>query len=93
MAFVDRPWDGSASRWPDAESYAKSCLIVIRKPGQPLTKEDCKLPVKEPNGDYNKNAIRNAAARLSGTDAPADLKKKAAERLNALKKQAGIGQD
>jgi hypothetical protein len=93
MAVTNKPWDGSPSRWPDAESYAKACLIVERRPGQTLTKEDCHLPVYEPNGDLNANAVRNALARIGQVEAPATLKAAAMRKLMALRKQAGIGQD
>jgi hypothetical protein len=90
MAFVDRPWDGSEGRF-SIEQWRSSCLIDTGK-GDPDTKERYKLPVKEPNGDYNKGAIRNARARLNQVDAPASEKAKAQKRLDALAKQAGIGQ-
>lgn len=88
MAVVDKPWDGSASRWPDAKSYADSCLIVRKHEGE-LTKDDCALPIKEPNGDINKNALGAAAAALAGARnklkdvSPADKKKAARALLRA----------
>ena len=90
MAFVDTPWDGSEGRFT-IEQWRRSCLIDTGQ-GDPDTKGRYKLPVKEPNGDYNKNAIRNARARISQVDAPASEKKRAQTRLDALAKQAGIGQ-
>ena len=90
MAFVDRPWDGSEGRFT-IEQWKSSCLIDTGE-GDPGTKGRYKLPVKEPNGDYNKAAIRNARSRIGQVDAPADAKKRAQARLDALAKQAGIGQ-
>ena len=90
-AFTDRPWDGGAGRFT-IEQWRRSTLIDTGK-GDPDTKERYKLPVQEPDGTYNKNAIRNALARIGQTDAPADEKRAALNRLQALKKQAGIGQE
>jgi len=86
MAVTNKPWDGSASRWPDTESYCKSCLIDLNEPGTDKTQENCKLPIYEPNGDLNANALPAAAGALSGARnalkgvSPAD-KKKAAKAL------------
>lgn len=91
MAFVDKAWDGGEGRFT-LEQWKASCLIDTGT-GDPNTKGRYKLPVKEPNGDYNKAAIRNALARINQVDAPAAAKQRAMSRLNALKKQAGIGQD
>ena len=90
MAFVDTPWDGSEGRFT-IEQWKSSCLIDTGE-GDPGTKQRYKLPVKEPNGDYNKAAIRNARARISQVEASPASKKKAQARLDALAKQASIGQ-
>ena len=87
--FTSKPWDGSAARWPDAASYADSCLINLNTgPRSQWTKGNCKLPVQEPNGDYNINAIHSAASVLAGgqggVDAPPAAKKAAAKRLVTL---------
>ena len=86
MAITDRPWDGSASRWPDTASYCSSCLIDTNPSGEDKTQDNCKLPIKEPGGDINKNALGAAAGALAGARgglknvSPAD-KKKAARAL------------
>lgn len=61
-AVVDRPWDGSASRFTD-EQYQRSC--VIDRGGDAPVKERCSLPVLEPNGDLNVNGLAAAAGRLA----------------------------
>lgn len=69
MAVTDQKWDGSASRWSDAESYCNSCLINTNPPGSKpadWTKDACKLPAREPNGDINTHALASAAAVLNG---------------------------
>lgn len=62
-AVVRKPWDGSAARFEDDE-YKRSCLID--RGGDAPVKERCSLPVLEPNGDVNANALGAAAAVLSG---------------------------
>jgi hypothetical protein len=87
--FTSQAWDGSATRWPDAASYADSCLINLNTgPRSQWTKGKCKLPVQEPNGDYNVNAVHAAAAALAGgrggVAAPPAAKKAAAKKLVTL---------
>ncbi len=57
-----RPWSRSTERFTD-EEYERSALIV--RAGDAPAKERCSLPVLEPNGDINKNALEEAATRLS----------------------------
>lgn len=90
MAVSNKPWDGSESRFT-IEEWQRSCLIDTGE-GDPDSKSRYKLPVKEPNGDVNANAVRNALARINQVQAPAAAKQRAAARLQALKKQAGIGE-
>lgn len=89
MAVTDSPWDGSASRWPSTEDFCKSCLIDTNEAGKDKTQANCKLPIKEPNGDINKNALGAAAAALAGARgglkdvSPADKKAAARKLLRA----------
>lgn len=62
-AVTRRAWNGDASRFEDDE-YQRSCLID--RGGDAPVKERCSLPVLEPNGDVNANALPAAAAVLSG---------------------------
>ncbi|AHH98324.1 hypothetical protein [Kutzneria albida] len=84
-AISDEDWDGSASRFT-LEQYRASCLIGPSEASE--DKADYKLPVKEPNGDVNRNAVHAAAAALAGgrggVDASDDEKKAAAKTLIAL---------
>lgn len=66
MATTSKAWDGSASRWPDTDSFCKSSLIDENPDGQNKVQSLCKLPVYEPNGDLNVNAVHAAAASLAG---------------------------
>ncbi len=85
--WVDRAWDGSAGRWETAERYCSACLIDLNPKGKKKVKDLCHLPVKEPSGETNRNAVHAAAggrgiARLKGV--PAAAKKKAARALVRL---------
>lgn len=86
MAVVDKPWDGSASRWPDTESYCQACLLDLNPPGKDKVQALCKLPIREPNGDINANALPAALGALNGarnalSGVSAQDKKKAARAL------------
>ena len=87
--FTNKPWDGSANRWPDAASYADSSLINLNTGARSnWTKGNVKLPIQEPSGEYNVNAIHAAVAALAGgrggVDAPPAAKKAAAKKLISL---------
>jgi HK97 family phage prohead protease len=62
-AVVKTSWDGSPARFTD-DQYKRSCLID--RGGDAPVKQRCSLPVLEPNGDLNANALGAAAAALSG---------------------------
>ncbi len=88
MQVSDKPWNGDASRWPDADSYCRSSLIDANEPGQPKTKALCSLPVYEPTGELNVAGMHAASAALVGARggikaSPAD-KKAAARKLVQL---------
>jgi hypothetical protein len=91
--FTDASWDGSASRFTP-EQWRRSCLIDTGE-GDPDSKGRYKLPVREPGGDVNANAIGAAAAALAGgrggVDAPASAKAGAARKLRGL--YARLGRD
>lgn len=97
MAITNKPWDGSASRWPDAGSYCDSCLINgnTGSDKSKWVKSACKLPIREPGGDINTNALSSAASVLNGGMggltgvSPAD-KKKAAKALISAYNQANM---
>lgn len=80
----DASWDGSPSRFTD-EEYARSC-VLDRGPSVSTVKERYSLPVREPDGTMNRNAVHAAAARISQMEAPAKVIAKAARTLVALYK-------
>lgn len=91
-AVVRKPWDGSAARFTDDE-YQRSCLID--RGGDTPVKERCSLPVLEPNGDLNVNALGAASAALRGArgglnDVPAAQKAAAARKLVRYYRQANM---
>lgn len=91
-AVTRKPWNGSASRFEDDE-YKRSCLID--RGGDAPIKERCSLPVLEPNGDVNVNALGAAAAVLAGArgglrSVSAADKAKAARKLMRLYMQADM---
>jgi HK97 family phage prohead protease len=85
-AVVDRPWDGSASRFEDDE-YERSCLVCRSGDDPPKTR--CSLPVLEPNGDLNVQGMHAAAGRLSQTGLTPQEKSAAARKLVRYYRQAG----
>jgi len=93
MPFTDDPWDGpEAEASMSPEEFCTCCLIDTNPSGQDKIKANCKLPVrKTPGAPYNKNALRNAAARIFQlTGVGAEDKRKAAAHLVRLMAEAGI---
>jgi len=96
--FTDKAWDGSASRFPDTASYCKSCLLDLNPPGvspEKKTQDTCKLPVTEPDGTVNTNALSAALGALNGArnalaGVSAQDKKKAAKKLLSLYRAAKL---
>src|SRR5579883_1496685 len=88
MAMSEKPWNGDAGRYPDPDSYCRACLVDLNPAGKPKTKDACHLPVREPDGTVNKNALGAAAAALAGARGgvkiPAPAKAAAARKLRRL---------
>ena len=79
---TDKAWDGSASRFSDAE-YARSC-VLDRGPGAGPPKQRYSLPVREPDGALNRNGVHAAASRVGSVQASPEQIRAAASRLVAL---------
>lgn len=73
-------WDGSASRFTD-EQYTRSC--VLDRGGSAPPKQRCSLPIREPSGALNPDAVSSAAGRIGQVDATPEQKRSAARRLLA----------
>ncbi|MGB9613893.1 MAG: hypothetical protein ACPL3B_00095 [Fervidobacterium sp.] len=84
----DKPWSNFSESDYDKEQWWDACLIHLVPKSEYTSKEQCKLPVKEPDGTYNRNGIHAAAAALAGArvgvDVPMELKRKAARVLVRL---------
>ena len=87
-AVTRKPWDGSASKYADTNAYCKASLIDDNPAGEEKVQSRCHLPVYEPNGDLNANALSAAAGRLNQTQSP--QKAAAARKLIRLYGQAGM---
>jgi len=73
MAVTTKPWSGDASRFSDAE-WSHSCILDMgdcsAAAKEMTTKKRYKLPILEPNGDINANALGSAAGALAGARTP-----------------------
>ena len=92
VAITEKAWNGSASRWPDTASFCDACLINENTGDRKdWTQSQCKLPVREPNGDINSNAVHAAASALAGgrggVKASPQAKKAAARTLVRIYEQ------
>lgn len=73
MAITDKSWDGSEGRFTD-EQWARSCILDMSDCSaaakQMTAKQRYKLPILEPNGDLNANALGSASGALGGARTP-----------------------
>lgn len=91
-AKTSKPWDGSPARFTD-EQYRRSTLVCRGQSDAPKT--DCSLPVLEPDGTLNTNALGPAASVLAGgrgglASITTAQKATAARKLIRLYGQAGM---
>lgn len=91
-AVSDKPWSQfSATDYTPAQ-WRTACLIDTGT-GDPDSKDRYKLPIKEPDGTLNRNAVHAAASVLGGgrggVQAPPADKAKAARALIAAYRQLG----
>jgi HK97 family phage prohead protease len=84
---TDAAWDGSPSRFTD-EQYARSC-VLDRGPSVTVVKDRYSLPVREPDGTLNRNAVHSAAGRIAAVVAAALVIKAAAKTIVGLYKTIG----
>jgi phage head maturation protease len=73
MEVSDRPWSDLTAADYTPEQWHRACLIHLHD-GEPTSKDQCKLPVREPDGTVNRNGVHAAASVLAGgrggVDAP-----------------------
>lgn len=91
MAYTDKPWNGAASRYSSTAAFCAACLIDDNPDGEPKKQSLCHLPIREPNGDINLNAVRNAMARINQVQASSASKAKAKAKLQAIERAQKIG--
>lgn len=61
-AISDKPWGDFSQADYSIEQWRNACVVHPDKPSD--NKGDYKLPIKEPNGDLNRNAVHAAAGRV-----------------------------
>jgi HK97 family phage prohead protease len=81
-----KPWNPSPENYEDASAYARACLIDLG--GEEKDVARCWLPVYEPSGDLNVNALEAAAKRIS--HAPMSERPAAARKLLRLYRTASM---
>jgi len=89
MPISNKPWGSiSESDYRDAAAFCKASLIDLNEPGEEKVKAKCKLPVYQPDGALNRNAVYAATAVIlgarGGVDAPEEERRKAARKLIRL---------
>lgn len=81
----EKPWSSYTEADYTLGQYKAACLVVR---GDGSTKEQCKLPVKTPNGALSRAGVHAAAASLAGARGGVQLN--AEERASAKKKLIGL---
>jgi hypothetical protein len=61
----EKPWGAYSQVDYTVEQWHRACLIHQHQ-GAPTGKNQCKLPVRTPNGAVNRNGVHAAAAALAG---------------------------
>ncbi|WP_188188045.1 phage protease [Nonomuraea sp. SYSU D8015] len=80
----DTAWSDFSQADYDVDQWHRACLIHTHD-GDPDAKSACKLPVREPDGTLNRNAVHAAAARIGQLKGvTADQKQAAARKLASL---------
>ena len=86
VAISNKPWSQFSQTDYTPEQWRRACLIHVDPNSD--NKADHKLPVYEPDGTLNRNAVHQAAAVLAGArggvDAPPAKKRAAARELIRL---------
>jgi hypothetical protein len=99
-AVTDKPWDGSKARFTVEQllrsvprSVAAWARRKARAESRDVTKNDLKLPYKEPNGTINLGAVRNALSVLGGgrggVQLPPDVRAAAKRELEGVLERHG----
>lgn len=92
MTVSDTPWSNFSQADYTAQQWARACLIDTEQ-GAPDQKDRYKLPVREPSGTVNRNAVHAAAARIDQVEGVAAEKKAAAARSLVSLYRNDLGED
>jgi hypothetical protein len=89
MPISDKAWSSFTEADYTPAQWHEACLVHLHEPGKMTSKNECKLPVREPDGTLNRNAVHSAAAALAGArggmkGVSAEEKKAAARKLAGL---------
>src|SRR5690242_12711076 len=84
--ITDKPWDGDAARYQPDEW--KRATLLDTGVGARDSKDRYKLPVREPDGTLNRNALGPATAALAG--ARGEVQATPAQKRSAAKKLLGL---
>lgn len=89
-----RPWSEYSSADYTPEQWHRACLIHQHQ-GAPTSKNQCKLPVRTPNGAINRNGVRAAAAALAGARGGVDASdaEKASARTALVRLYSELDED
>lgn len=89
-----KPWSEYSSSDYTPEQWHKACLIHQHQ-GIPTSKNQCKLPVRTPNGAINRNGVHAAAAALGGARGGVDASdaEKASARTALVRLYGELGED
>jgi len=89
-----KPWGEITKADYTPEQWHTACLIHQHS-GAPTSKDQCKLPVKTPNGSVNRNGVHAAAAALAGARGGVDASdaEKASAKKALLRLYAELGED
>ena len=95
MPISEKPWGSFAAADYTQEQWCRACLIDMNAPGAAKTKAMCRLPIHEPDGTLNRNALGSAASVLAGgrggVDAPPEARRMAARKLMTAYREAEMG--
>jgi hypothetical protein len=83
----DKPWSDFTQADYTPEQWKRACILHRADPAEP--KSNHGLPIKEPGGALNRNAVHAAASRFNQVSAPAEAKAKAKSALRGAYKQIG----
>lgn len=77
----EKPWSDYTNADYTPEQWHAACLVHIHQ-GAPTSKNQCKVPVRTPNGAINRNGVHAAAAALAGARGGVNA---SPEQLNSAK--------